>query len=158
MKDFDEAAAMRGATVCTREGNPVRILCFDLKDPDWPIIAAYRVYGLENVDFYANDGRRAKLSESDIDLMMADDDYMEKLERGEYDHIEDNLEMVGKPDHIGKSTEKVDWEYWRRMYAGMALQGLVASDKWRRMEMGDRVCVCVDMAYALVDELKRTQK
>ena len=33
-------------------------------------------------------------------LMMADDDYMEKLERGEYD----------KPDHIGKSTEKAQKE------------------------------------------------
>lgn len=146
MKDFDLAAAKRGATVCTREGKPVRILCFDLKDPDWPIIAAYRAdYGLENVDFYANDGRRAKLSESDIDLMMADDDYLEKLERGEY-------------DHIGEATEKVDWDYWHRMYAGMALQGLVASDKWRRMEMGDRVCVCVEMADALIEELKKEKK
>lgn len=80
-----------------------------------------------------------------------------ELERGEYDHIEDNLEMVGKSDHIGESTEKVDWDYWRRMYAGMALQGLVASDKWRRMEMGDRVCVCVEMADALIAELKKTK-
>lgn len=95
---------------------------------------------------------------SKYDLMMADDDYLEKLDRGEYNHIEDNLEMVGKTDHIGESTEKVDWGYWRRMYAGMALQGLVASDKWRMMEMGDRVFVCVQMADALVDELKKTQK
>lgn len=119
MKDFDLAAAKRGAKVCTREGNPVRILCFDLKDPDGPIIAAYRVYGLERVDFYANDGRRAKLSESDIDLMMADDDYLEKLERGEYDHIEDNLEKVGKPDHIGEVTEN---DYWRKQRSMLAAQ------------------------------------
>lgn len=48
-------------------------------------------------------------TESEYDLMMADDDYLEKLERGEYDHIEDNLEKVGKSDHIGEPTEKVKY-------------------------------------------------
>ena len=34
MKDFDKAAAKRGAKVCTREGWPARILAFDLEDGD----------------------------------------------------------------------------------------------------------------------------
>lgn len=89
--------------------------------------------------------------------MMADDDYLEKLERGEY----------GKPGWQGphrimtpEDTAKVtflspfDEAYWRKQYAGMALQGLIASDNWRRMKMGDRVCVCVEMADALIEELK----
>lgn len=159
MKDFDKPAAKRGATVCTRDGRPARILCFDFEGSYKPIVAAIKVKEHEElIREYSNNGRFDGYSNCYADLMMADDDYLEKLERGEYDHIEDNLEMEGKPDHIGESTEKVDWDYWRRMYAGMALQGLVASDKWRRMEMGDRVCVCVEMADALIAELKNTQK
>lgn len=157
MKDFDLAAAKRGATVCTRGGNPARILCFDLKDPGWPIIAAYRVdYGLEKVDFYANDGRRAKLSESDIDLMMADDDYLEKLERGEYDHIEDNLEKVGKDGHIGEASEKVDWNEWRMRYAGKAMEAILLDNPNNKPDCVSKIAVQV--ADALIAELKKTQK
>ena len=29
MKDFDYAAAERGAKVCTRDGHKARVLCFD---------------------------------------------------------------------------------------------------------------------------------
>lgn len=154
MKKIDPAAAKRGATVCTREGKPAKFN---------GIIEGYGGNTYVKADVvvqmtFFNDGRNFRSTECYLDLMMADDDYLEKLERGEYDHIEDNLEMAGKSDHIGESTEKVDWEYWRMKYAGMALQGLVASDKWRRMEMGDRVCVCVEMADALIEELKKTQK
>ena len=161
MKDFDLAAAKRGATVCTRGGNPVRIFSFDCRKRReggvaCPIVAEVFFKGQWEfkdgnwaISDYEESGRWHGIgTESEYDLMMADDDYLEKLERGEY----------GKTDHIGEATDMVDWDYWRRMYAGMALQGLVASDKWRRMEMGDRVCVCVDMADALVYELKRTKK
>lgn len=214
MKDFDKAAAKHGATVCTIQGWSARILCFDKKGGYGKIVAALlRPNGEEDVAVFYDDGRYYNDDASPFDLMMADDDYIEKLERGEYDHIEDNLEMEGKPDHIGESAEKVhdprslgnewlndmikarssifkdlersldierrkyelsklkhetemleleripeNWDYWRRMYAGMALQGLVASDKWRMMEIGDRVFVCVQMADALVDELKNTKK
>lgn len=162
MKDFDSAAAKRGATVCTRDGLPARILCFDsnMASDEYatPIVAEVAMNGRMNIMCYTAKGCLDVEGQSKYDLMMADDDYLEKLERGEYNHIEDNLEKVGTPDHICEAAEKVDWDYWRRMYAGMALQGLVASDKWRRMEMGDRVCVCVEMADALIEGLKKTQK
>lgn len=88
--------------------------------------------------------------------MMADDDYLEKLERGEYDHIEDNLEMVGKSDHIGESTEMVDWDYWRRMYAGMAMQGFCRENG--TMKSANMVAsVSVEYADALISELKKAK-
>lgn len=152
MKDFYLAAAKRGATVCTRDGLPARILCFDsnIASDEYatPIVAEVAMDGRMNIMCYTAKGGLDVEGQSKYDLMMSDDDYLEKLERGEY----------GKTDHIGDPTEKVGWDYWRRMYAGMALQGLVASDKWRMMEMGDRVFVCVQMADALVDELKNTKK
>lgn len=146
-KDFDLAAAKRGAKVCTRDGLPVRILCFDLKDPDWPIIAAYRAdYGIENVEFYAKDGRRATLSESDIDLMMEDDDYLERLERGEY-------------YHIGESTEKVDWAYWRMKYAGDFMRALMdESQNIFNVPINITVDRVTRLANELIDRLKKTQK
>ncbi len=61
------------------------------------------------------------------------DDYLEKLERGEYDNS--NIEA---PDWHGPhrimTTEQIatqpfasisDENYWRRMYAGMAMQGIL---------------------------------
>lgn len=85
--------------------------------------------------------------------MMADDDYLEKLERGEYDHIEDNLEMVGKPDHIGEVTEKVDWDYWRRMYAGMAMPAVI--QEFPQESSYHHAKYAVADAEALIEELKK---
>lgn len=96
MKDFDMEAARRGAAVCTRAGHPARIIAYDGKWLDRFILIVLVDYGGREVSHnyrlcgsaYADDG-------TDSDLMMRDDDYLEKLERGEYgNHIEDNLEMV----------------------------------------------------------------
>lgn len=162
MKDFDQAAAKRGATVCTRDGHPARILAFDLEDGPFCIVAAYKDGEKEIVEEYdqygfqcVNDDGLHPVSWND-DLMMSDDDYIEKLERGEYDHIEDNLEMVGKPDHIGEPTEKVDWDYWRRMYAGMAMQAVI--QEFPQESSCHHAKYAVTDADALIEELKKTQK
>lgn len=89
--------------------------------------------------------------------MMEDDDYLEKLERGEYDHIEDNLEKVGKPDHIGEATEMVDWENWRMKYAGMAMQGFCREST--SMNPASIIAsLSVEYADALIEELKNRNK
>lgn len=193
MEEFNKRAAMRGARVCTREGWPVRILCFDCRMKrkggiSCPIVAEvfFKDADFKNgnwavAEYDLNGKYRGEDNLPHYNLMMADDDYLEKLDRGEYDHIEDNLEMVGKPDHIGESAEKVhdprslgnewlndmikarssifkdlersldierrkyelsklkheadmlkleriteNWDYWRCMYAGMAMQGTLA--------------------------------
>lgn len=90
MKPFDKAAAMRGARVCHMDGKPARILCFHSLDPLYSILAIVPDgYGDEYVFGYSDEGQAiisGKLLSMDdnITLMMADDDYKEKLERGEY--------------------------------------------------------------------------
>lgn len=154
MKDFDLAAAKRGATVCTRNGLPARILCFDMKG-----LGEYIVSAVETSLYYEGiycqnmNGLLVNGKKSDFDLMMSDDDYLEKLERGEYDHFEVVLEMVGKTDHIGKPTEKVDWDYWRRMYAGMAMQAFITSDPQElTLSHAESAVVAAD---ALIEKLKK---
>lgn len=145
MKNFDLAAAKKGANVCTRDGREARILCFDLKGDKYPILAALydlddveRVYGYDQSGKFWDDGYNP--GQRDFDLMMADDDYLEKLERGEY-------------DHIGEPTEKVDWEYWRRMYAGMAIQAIIQADP---QELAyNHAQYAVTAADALIEELKK---
>lgn len=111
MKDFDLAAAKRGATVCTRGGDPVRIFSFDCRkrregNVACPIVAEVFYKGQWEfkdgnwaISDYEESGRWHGIgTESEYDLMMADDDYLEKLERGEY----------GETDHIGEAAEKVE--------------------------------------------------
>lgn len=153
-KDFDLAAAMRGATVCTAEGQAVRILCYDLKHKLYPIVAAIMDSdGTEWLHRYTIKGTFTGDVDINYDLMMSDDDYLEKLERGDYDLFEDNLEKVGKTDHIGKPTEKVGWDYWRRMYAGMAMQAFITSDPQElTLSHAESAVVAAD---ALIEKLKK---
>lgn len=161
MKDFDLAAAKRGARVCTREGWPARILCFDSagvgrNGSPMPIIAEIFTGRGYSAFSYRDTGRIDGDRETCYDLMMADDDYLEKLERGEYNHIEDNLEKVGKADHIGEPTEKVDWSEWRMRYAGRAMEAILIDDPNSKPDYISTKAVQV--ADALIEELKNEKK
>lgn len=72
MKPFDLEKAKSGKPVRTRDGKEARILCFDLKDEDYPIIVAISIGDREIVECYTIDGRRFNDSSatSDKDLMM----------------------------------------------------------------------------------------
>lgn len=100
MKNFDLEAAKRGAAVCIRSGENARIICYDKKGAT-PCLNNHIIYlanynGREHTYSCYSDGRYMTRGEDDADLMMRDDDYLEKLERGEYgNHIEDKREMVG---------------------------------------------------------------
>ena len=88
--------------------------------------------------------------------MMRDDDYVEKLERGEYDHIVDARKMVGPAIKQNLNTDR---EYWRRVYAGQAMQGIFAGRNWRSGEMIPD-CIgfarnAVELADALIEELEK---
>lgn len=81
------------------------------------------------------------------------------------DHIEDNLEMAGKSDHIGEVTEKVDWDYWRRMYVGMAMKAMMDNYNQNCDDMTEEPVFAsfvarrsVFVADAIIDRLKKTQK
>lgn len=161
MREFDLAAAKAGAAVCTRGGMEARIICFDRVDLEYPIIALYKTeLGIEHMRSFSPNGLQFDEVIGDEDLMMRDDDYAEMLARGEYgNHIEDKLEKV---DPTIKENLTVDREYWRRVYAGMAMQGIFAGRNWCK---GAAVPDCIDyaqdavkLADALLEELEKTEK
>lgn len=162
MKNFDLEAAKRGAAVCTRSGFPARIICWDVKRITNS--GVNRIAFLS--DFDGNESPATCLPDgtisvgcmlSSLDLMMRDDDYMEKLERGEYgNHVEDKREMA---DPAVKENLTTDREYWRRVYAGQAMQGIFAGRNWRSGEMIPD-CIgfarnAVELADALIEELEK---
>lgn len=89
--------------------------------------------------------------------MMRDDDYLEKLERGEYgNHIDDKCEMV---DPTIKQNLNTDREYWRRVYAGHIAGGLASHNGLNII--GSETIVAkasCSMADALIKELEKTEK
>lgn len=159
MKNFDLEAAKRGAAVCTRDGKQARIVCLDADDPLFIIIALVRdtSSGKVTPQSYRDDGGWLPANiECNEDLMMRDDDYLEKLERGEYDHIADARKMVGTTIKQNLTTDR---EYWRRVYAGQAMQGIFAGRNWRSGEMIPD-CIgfarnAVELADALIEELEK---
>ncbi|WP_302249815.1 hypothetical protein [uncultured Alistipes sp.] len=157
MKDFDLAAAKRGATVCTRNGLPARILCFDMKG-----LGEYIVSAVETSLYYEGiycqnmNGLLVNGKKSDFDLMMSDDDYLEKLERGEYDKPvrKNNGACVTEVECTVLKTESpYDDDYWRRMYAGMAMQAFITSDPQKlTLSHAESAVVAAD---ALIEKLKK---
>lgn len=161
MKDFDLRAAKRGAAVCTRDGRNARIIAFDCKGCGMkPILALIDMGDWEQSASWTERGEIIEDFKDASDLMMRDDDYLEKLARGEYgNHIHEATEKV---DPTIKENLTVDREYWRRVYAGMAMQGIFAGRNWCK---GAAVPDCIDyaqdavkLADALLEELEKTEK
>lgn len=97
MREFDLSAAKAGAAVCTINGEPVRIICTNRAHDFYTVVALVDVGGYEDMRSYTASGVYEISGRTrDDGLMMRDDDYAEKLARGEY----------GK--HIDEATEKVD--------------------------------------------------
>lgn len=158
MKNFDLEAAKRDAAVCTRSVMDVRIIYFDRIDSLYPIVGLCRNNdGSEFVESYTTDGRRFCSTTDDRDLMMRDDDYLEKLERGEYgDRIEDKRKMVAPAIKQNLNTDR---EYWRRVYAGHIAGGLASHNGLNII--GSEIIVAkasCSMADALIEELEKDEK
>ena len=71
LKPFNLEAAKAGEPVCTRDGRPARIICFNRVSDKFPIIAL--VMGRENredVFYYDNNGKDCYNKEKDYDLVM----------------------------------------------------------------------------------------
>lgn len=76
MKEFDIEKAKAGAPVCTRDGRPVRIICWDFQeygqqeaDEKFPIIALVKEDKGERAYVYRESGK-CKINKND-ELMMA---------------------------------------------------------------------------------------
>lgn len=123
MRKFDLAAAKAGAPVCTRGGCAARIICFDLKSDHSVIARVPSAPDKEDIVEYWPDGRwYPACAESRLDLMMRDDDYAEKLARGEYGN------------HIDKATEKVD---------PVIKENLTADREYLRRELSEKIMVAM---------------
>ena len=70
LKPFDIQKAREGKPVCTRDGRKARIFCFDLKNDEYPIVAAVENDSSETLFSYTTNGEIADGIESDKDLMM----------------------------------------------------------------------------------------
>ena len=70
IKPFNLEEAKAGKPVCTRDGKPARIICFDRKAKTYPIIALIDKGPFEVVYTYNNKGEYTNSSIGDFDLMM----------------------------------------------------------------------------------------
>ena len=70
-KPFNLEEAKQGKPICTREGKPARIICFDRKEKTYPIIALIDKGPFEVVYTYTNEGMYNYEGLSDFDLLMA---------------------------------------------------------------------------------------
>lgn len=105
MKNFDLAAAKAGAPVCTRDGRSARIICTDCRGVN-SVLALVDYGASESLKGYRPTGNYG--GPDYFDLMMRDDDYLEKLARGEYgNHIEDKLEKVDREHLRRELSEKI---------------------------------------------------
>lgn len=69
-REFDLELAKAGHPVQTRNGRKTRIICFDAKDEDYPIIALSEVNGVEEVFRYTSEGKWHIDSDESLDLVM----------------------------------------------------------------------------------------
>lgn len=105
MKPFDLRAAKAGAPVCTRDGRSARIICTDCRGVN-SVLALVDYGASESLKGYRPTGNYG--GPDYLDLMMRDDDYAEKLARGEYgNHIEDKLEKVDRERLRRELSEKI---------------------------------------------------
>ena len=122
LKPFDIQKAKAGKPVCTRDGRKARIICFDLKNDEYPIVAAVGNDCFENPFCYTENGKLTNGIESDKDLMMLPEKKggwinIIKTEDGGYcckgevhsDYNDAFIENINVLDNRG-ITVKIEWE------------------------------------------------
>lgn len=121
MKPFNIKEAKAGKSVCTREGKPARIICWDRKDDTYPIIALITEDGHEDTISLTIEGKYYSDGENGCyDLMMVSEkkegwvnvyyDNDASSHRGcrfIYDTKERAVKEAGSA-HI--ATVKIEWE------------------------------------------------
>ena len=112
LKPFDIQKAREGKPVCTRDERKARIICFDLKNDEYPIVAAVENDSSETLFSYTTNGEIADGIESDKDLMMLTEkkEGWAKVRKdiNLYDTKEEaDRKMIGNDEYV---TAKVCWE------------------------------------------------
>lgn len=119
MKPFDIELAKAGHPVCTRDGRPVRILCYDfITQEDNPIIGLVRLSEKqEGTVYYRRNGRFEAWGGGDhaLDLMMATekkDGWINIYEGGIVSSIyaTEKIALFNKIEDRYITTIKIEWE------------------------------------------------
>lgn len=164
MRTFDLEAAKAGAPVCTRSGLEARIICYDRRgDSDCRMVALVNAGYEERVQYYSQAGKIIHNKTCADDLRMRDDDYAEKLARGEYGPTVKEKLTVDTP--TCKDSLPVDREYWRRVYAGQIMPvvfhaaittGAKVKDEYKDMPADVAIArSTITLADALLAELEK---
>lgn len=171
MREFDLAAAKAGAPVCTRDGRDVVPVAVDslLQGPYVfsGIVGFGDVYPDKRVvETWTEEGLPTSLTvgECGISLMMRDDDYAEKLARGEYgNHIDEATEKV---DPVVKENLTTDREHLRRELSEKIMVAMIRELAGKSPHStSNNITVfeamaadAVSYADALLEELEKTEK
>ena len=117
MKPFDLEAAKAGKPVCTRDGRKARIICFDLNNKNFPIVAIINCDTEENAYQYDIDGVCDE-HDNNLNLMMSHEkkegwvnlcknNYGDTLAVGVFPNREEAVSNC-PPSYLG--TIKIEWE------------------------------------------------
>ena len=71
MKEFNLELAKAGHPVQTRDGRPVRIICYDRKDGCYPIVALVNNGNYETTRYYNNNGINKEEIPEDAEIFMS---------------------------------------------------------------------------------------
>lgn len=127
MKEFNLEEAKAGKPVCTRDGKPARIVCWDRKDKLYPIVALVDEGNWEQSYAYTEEGKFSiATSRYGYDLMMATEKhegwinlYRSKGNKsypyqadpgGAIYTTEENARFYGKSSKDYITTIKIEWE------------------------------------------------
>lgn len=118
MKEFNLEAAKNGAPVQTREGNPARIICWDMESDEKYIVALMKIDNNESIVLYGQKGNYVKGRESVLDLVMAPvkhEGWVNVYKDG--DEVEPGIKIYKTEEEAKKvasdnciATVKIEWE------------------------------------------------
>lgn len=119
MKEFNLEDAKAGKQVCTRGNKPARIICFDCKDKQYPIVALVVNGYQESVYRYTAKGKIATGFDNSLDLMMLPEKKKgwvnmyrinDKVKTGDmiYPRKESAISAADRSCYI--DTVKIEWE------------------------------------------------
>lgn len=117
LKEFDLEAAKAGKPVCTRDGRKARIICFDLNNKNFPIVAIINCDTEENAYQYDIDGVCDE-HDNNLNLMMSPEkkegwvnlcknNYVDTLAVGVFPNREEAVSNC-PPSYL--CTIKIEWE------------------------------------------------
>lgn len=117
LRPFDLEAAKAGKPVCTRDGRKARIICFDLNNKNFPIVAIINCDTEENAYQYDIDGVCDE-HDNNLNLMMSPEkkegwvnlcknNYGDTLAVGVFPNREEAVSNC-PPSYLG--TIKIEWE------------------------------------------------